>query len=84
MDKIQRVGIRGMVIFDRLGSRSNASQLAANNQVAFIQIRNNRPLTQMYNHLVNLMDVSLTAPPDDADDIRRRLSDLPDSLFRAD
>jgi len=84
MDKVQRVGTRGMVIFDRIGSRSNASQLAANNQVAFIQIRNNRPLTQMYNHLADLMDVSLIAPPDDSDDIRRRLRDLPDALFRAD
>ena len=38
-DKIARVGARGMVIFDRIGPKSNAYQTAADNQVAFIQIR---------------------------------------------
>jgi len=47
MDKIYRVGTRGMVIFDRIGAGSNAAKLANDNQVAFIQNSNNHPLTQM-------------------------------------
>lgn len=81
MDKVTRVGTRGMVIFDRLGPRSNAGRLAANNQVAFIQIRNNRPLTQMYQHLDELMDKPLQEPPTDSDGLHRALQGLPDSLF---
>ena len=50
-DKITRVGTGGMVIFDRIGPRSNARQTAANHQVCFIQIRNNRPLAEMHDFL---------------------------------
>ena len=83
MDKVTRVGPRGMVVFDRLGPRSNAGQLAANSQVAFIQIRNNRPLSQMYAHLHPLVEKPLTEPPEDANDIRAALDALPDELFIA-
>ena len=77
MDKVARVGARGMVIFDRIGPKSNASQVAENEQVAFIQIRNNRPLTQIYNHLVNLVDKPLQPPPEDSDSISDALKKLP-------
>ena len=50
-DKISRVGTKGIVIFDKIGPKSNAFQTAEDNQVEFIQIRNNRPLEAMYNYL---------------------------------
>ena len=80
-DKIARVGTRGMVIFDRIGPQSNAYQTAANNQVAFIQIRNNRPLQAMYEYLAGLIDKPLNEPPSDPDGIRMALGGLPDDLF---
>lgn len=81
MDKVTRVGRGGMVIFDRLGPRSNAAQVASNTQVAFIQIRNNKPLTQMYAHLQPLLEKQLTEPPEDFEGIQESLSALPDKLF---
>ena len=80
-DKITRVGTRGMVIFDRVGPRSNAHQTAAIHQVAFIQIRNNRPLRAMYEYLTDLVDKTLALPPADQDGIRAALAELPDELF---
>ena len=83
-DKIGRVGTRGMVVFDRIGPKSNAPQTAANNQVEFIQIRNNRPLQAMYEYLADLMDKPLSAPPDDHESLRAALNSLPDALFTSD
>ncbi len=80
-DKILRVGPRGMVIFDRIGPKSNAYQTAADNQVAFIQIRNNRPLQAMYEYLSGLVEKALHEPPADQDGIRSALWALPDELF---
>lgn len=80
-DKIMRVGTRGMVIFDRIGPRSNAHLTAANNQVAFIQIRNNRPLEAIYNHLTDLVEKDLIPPPTDQEGVRGKLAELPDELF---
>lgn len=80
-DKIMRVGTRGMVIFDKIGPRSNAYQTAKDNQVAFIQIRNSRPLEAMYDFLKDLVDSELIAPPSDQASIRASLAELPDKLF---
>ena len=80
-DKIARVGARGMVIFDRIGPKSNAYQTAADNQVAFIQIRNNRPLQAMYDYLSGLVEKALCEPPSDQDGMRAALWALPDDLF---
>lgn len=80
-DKILRVGARGMVIFDRIGPRSNAYQTAEDNHVAFIQIRNNRPLEAMYEYLSGLVEKTLHEPPADQDAIRADLWALPDELF---
>ena len=80
-DKIARVGARGMVIFDRIGPKSNAYQTAADNQVAFIQIRNNRPLQAMYDYLSGLVEKALCEPPSDQGGMRAALWALPDDLF---
>lgn len=80
-DKINRVGAGGIVLFDRLGPRSNAWQTAANQQVKFIQIRNNRPLTELYDFLANRVQKSLQRPPEDAAGIHKALRDVPDELL---
>ena len=80
-DKINRVGTGGMVIFDQIGPRSNARQTAENNQVCFIQIRNNRPLTAMYDFLNDRVNKTLIEPPSDADSIGAALNALPDDVF---
>ncbi len=81
-DKINRVGSGGIVIFDRIGPRSNVWQTAENQQVQFIQIRNNRPLTELYDYLRDRVDRALIEPPTDADGIRAAVNGLPDNLFR--
>ena len=81
-DKINRVSAGGIVIFDRIGARSNVWQTAENQQVQFIQIRNNRPLTELYGYLRDRVDRALIEPPTDMDGIRTVVNDLPDSLFR--
>ena len=80
-DKIERVGTGGMVIFDQIGPRSNARQTAENRQVCFIQIRNNRPLTEMHDFLKERVEKTLVEPPTDAAGITAAVSDLPDELF---
>ena len=80
-DKINRVGSGGMVIFDQIGPRSNARQTAENNQVCFIQIRNNQPLIEMYDFLNGRVNKTLTEPPSDMDGIVSAVNELPDELF---
>ena len=80
-DKITRVGTGGMVIFDQIGPRSNARLTAENHQVGFIQIRNNRPLTEMYNFLNERVGKTLAEPPSNAEEIVDAVSRLPDELF---
>ena len=80
-DKITRVGTGGIVIFDQIGPRSNARQTAENYQVGFIQIRNNRPLTEIHDFLNGKVPKALTEPPADAEGIAAVVSELPDELF---
>ena len=80
-DKVTRVGTGGMVVFDQIGPRSNARQTAENNQVCFIQIRNNRPLTEMYDFLSERVHITLVEPPTDSDGIIAAVDKLPDELF---
>lgn len=80
-DKINRVGPGGMVIFDQLGPKSSAWETARQQQVAFIQIRNNRPLTQLHDFLKDRLDRELTPPPADADGLNAATAQLPANLF---
>ena len=80
-DKIERVGPGGMVIFDRIGPKSNAPQTAENRQVCFIQIRNNRPLTEMHSFLYSRVSKELVEPPPDSESIIAAVNWLPDELF---
>ena len=80
-DKITRVGSGGIVIFDQIGPRSNARQTAENNQVCFIQIRNNRPLTVLHGFLKERVSKELVEPPTDGLGIVAAVGRLPDGLF---
>ena len=82
-DKINRVGTGGMVIFDQIGPKSNAPQTARARQVCFIQIRNNRPLTEMYGYLKDRVGKTLVEPPSDAEGIVQAINELPDNFFVA-
>ncbi len=80
-DKINRVGSGGIVIFDQIGPKSNARQTAENSQVGFIQIRNNRPLTEMYSFLNDRISKKLVEPPSGAEGIIAAVNNLPDDFF---
>ncbi len=80
-DKITRVGRGGIVIFDQIGARSNARRTAEAQQVCFIQIRNNRPLSELYAFLKDKVEKELTEPPMDAEGINSAIGELPDRLF---
>ena len=83
-DKINRVGPGGIVIFDQIGPKSNAWQTARNQLVGFIQIRNNRALSELYELLRERVDGQLIAPPSDAADLTAAVNSLPDGLFLPD
>ena len=80
-DKVTRVGTGGIVIFDQIGPRSNSRQTAENHQVCFIQIRNNRPLTELHGFLSERIDKTLIEPPSEVDSIAAAVRQLPDELF---
>lgn len=80
-DKINRVGAGGMVIFDYIGPKSKTWQNAKDQQVCFIQIRNNQPLTEMYDYLKDRVGKTLVAPPTDTTDIVTAVNKLPDNIF---
>ena len=80
-DKINRVGPGGIVIFDRIGPRSNVWKTAADHRVHFIQIRNNRPLNELYEYLNGRMDIALVEPPSDAASIQKAVAELPQEVF---
>ena len=80
-DKINRVGNGGIVIFDQIGPRSNIRATAENQQVCLIQIRNNRPLMELWNFLHDRVNKTLLEPPATTDDINSAVNKLPDDLF---
>lgn len=81
-DKLNRVGNNGIVIVDKLGSRSNVGFAAERKGVKLIQIRHNFPLTEMYEHLKDLVKIKLTKPPETKEGLKKKLLTLPDKTFR--
>ncbi|MEW6377372.1 MAG: CfrBI family restriction endonuclease [Thermodesulfobacteriota bacterium] len=82
-DKLNRVGNNGIVIVDKLGSRSNVGVTAERKGVKLIQIRHNFPLTEMYEHLKSLVKVKLKKPPETKEGLKENLLKLPDETFKS-
>lgn len=82
-DKLSRVGRNGIVLVDKLGSKSKVPGNAERAGVHITLIQNHLPLTDLYNHLANLMPegVRLTRPPTTPRRLKRLVSNLPDEVF---
>lgn len=83
-DKIGRVGTNGIILFDKIGERSNIHDTAKNRQVHLIQIRGGTPLTELHGILSKLAKFTLNPPPTSAKEIQKAVADLPDELFEND
>ncbi len=81
-DKINRVGPNGVVLFDKVGQKTRIYETADRHRVKLIQIRNNQPLVEMYDHLKGLVNVDLLEPPELESDIINRVNSLPSSIFK--
>ena len=80
-DKINRVGENGVVIFDKVGTRSRIHETAARRRVKLIQIRHSNPLQELYNHLFPLTRVELIRPPETEEEITNTVSNLESTIF---
>ncbi len=82
-DKLSRVGRNGIVLVDKLGSKSKVPGNAERAGVHITLIQNHLPLSDLYNHLENLMPegVTLTSPPTKPEDIEQLVKNLPDEVF---
>ncbi len=80
-DKIGRVGRNGIILFDKVGSRTRIYETAERNSVKLIQIRNNQPLIEIHRHIVPLVSYQLNEPPETEELIRTAVNNLPDDVF---
>ncbi len=80
-DKISRVGRNGVVLCDRLGTRSRVYDSAQRESVKLIQIRHGEPLVELKNHLTPLVTFILNDPPHTEAQIDAVLNQLSDSFF---
>lgn len=82
-DKLGRVGKNGIVMVDKLGKKSKVPGNAAKAGVHLTIIQNNLPLSDLYNHLLNLMPegVILKKPPTGKNGLEKLLNQLPDKVF---
>jgi hypothetical protein len=81
-DKIGRVGRNGIIIFDKIGIRSNIRATAAASQVRLIQIRDSNPLQELHQVLQPVVEIELNAPPQNAAEINQLVIALPDAIFQ--
>ncbi|AGI47147.1 CfrBI restriction endonuclease [Thermoplasmatales archaeon BRNA1] len=80
-DKINRVGPKGVVIFDIVGAKTNIYDTAEKHNVKLIQIRHTMPLTQLYDHLKPLCNFELNEPPTTEKSISKAIDSLDDEVF---
>lgn len=80
-DKIGRVGRNGIILFDKVGSRTRIYDTAERHGVKLIQIRNNQPLVEIYRHISPLVNFEVIEPPTTEQDIRDAVNNLPEDLF---
>lgn len=80
-DKIARVGQNGVIIFDKIGEKSNIRPTAALANVNLIQIRNNNPIVELHRVLNPLVAIGLNPPPNTDAEIERAVQGIPNDLF---
>lgn len=80
-DKIARVGRNGIVLFDKLGSKTRVYQTAENSGVKLAQIRNCNPLLDVYRHLQPIVRIDLNNVPETAAEMKKCVDDLPENIF---
>lgn len=80
-DKIGRVGDRGVILFDKVGTHSTIYETARLRNVKLIQIRHNQPLIELRRHLEPLVTIPLNQIPDDEASISRLVNALPENMF---
>ncbi len=80
-DKIGRVGDRGVILFDKVGTHSTIYETARLRNVKLIQIRHNQPLIELRRHLEPLVTIPLNQIPDDEASISRLVNALPENVF---
>ncbi|MDR3713308.1 MAG: CfrBI family restriction endonuclease [Puia sp.] len=82
-DKIGRMGQNGIILYDKIGERSNIHDTAKNKQVHLIQIRGGRPMAELYEILRPLVNIPLHKPPETPEGIDKAVAELPDELFES-
>lgn len=82
-DKIARVGRNGVILFDVLGSKTRVYKTAEDSGVKLIQIRNCHPLLDLYRHLKPLAKITLKDVPNNLDDLKKSVDELPDEIFES-
>lgn len=80
-DKIGRVGRNGIILFDKIGTKSRIHDTAVNAMVKLIQIRGNQPLVEVHRHVKDLVDFKLNEPPVLEKDLKKVIDALPVSIF---
>jgi hypothetical protein len=80
-DKVGRVGRNGIILFDKIGARSNVQDTATVRGVNLVQIRDGQPLVDLHRILSPLVDVALNDPPTSQEDISRAVQELPCDIF---
>jgi len=80
-DKIGRLGRNGVVMFDKIGPRSRIHDTAESHGVKLIQIRNNQPLIELYQHIEPIVTIDLNEPPITETELRIAINRLPDHIF---
>ena len=80
-DKLSRVEKNGIVIIDKVGSKSKFWNLAKEFRVKLIQIRHTYPLNELYSYLIDKVDFELIEPPTDVKHLKKRIAKLPTDFF---
>lgn len=80
-DKIARVGRNGILIFDKLGTKTRVYQTADNYGVRLVQIRNCNPLLDIHRHLQPIVKIELKPLPRTHQDFKILVEELPDDIF---
>lgn len=81
-DKIGRMSRNDMLIFDQLGAKTRVYQTAENRAVKLIQIRNNQPLVEVYRHLKPLVNIELAVPNYNEQELKKKIEELPEDIFK--